>query len=82
MKKQRGLVLTCAWAITAASLAAEPKNPTSPSVPDARQQILHLGEEWVAAEVKHDAATLDRILDDKFLATFGSKRPYNKPAFI
>jgi ketosteroid isomerase-like protein len=82
MKKQRGLVLTCSCGITAAVLAVEPGSAASSSSGDARQQVLDLGKEWVAAEVKHDAVTLARILDDKFLASFESKMPYTKAAFI
>jgi hypothetical protein len=82
MKKHRGLALTCAWGMTAVVLAAEPNGAASPSAGDARQQVLDLGKEWVAAELKHDAVALDRILDDKFLASFGSRMPDNKAAFI
>jgi hypothetical protein len=49
---------------------------------DAKQQVLKLESEWVTAEIKHDEATLRRILDDKFLASFGSSKPYDKEAFI
>jgi steroid delta-isomerase-like uncharacterized protein len=49
---------------------------------DAKQQVLDLEKEWVAAEQKHDAATLRRILDDKFVASFGAEKPYDKEAFI
>jgi steroid delta-isomerase-like uncharacterized protein len=48
----------------------------------AKQQVLDLGKEWAAAEDKHDASTLRRILDDKFVASFGAKKPYDKEAFI
>jgi len=48
----------------------------------AKQQVLDLEQEWVAAEHKHDAATLRRILDDKFVASFGVEKPYDKEAFI
>ena len=41
-----------------------------------------LGKEWVAAEVKHDATTLRRILDDKFVASFNAEKLYDKEAFI
>jgi hypothetical protein len=44
--------------------------------------VLDLGKEWAAAEVKHDATTLQRILDDKFVASFDAKKPYDKEAFI
>jgi len=36
--------------------------------------IVVLGKEWVAAEVKHDVTLLQRILDDKFVASFGAKK--------
>jgi hypothetical protein len=49
---------------------------------DAEQQVLNLEREWVDAEIKQDAATLRRILDDKFLASFGPNRPYDKETFI
>ena len=44
--------------------------------------MLDLGKEWAAAEDKHDASTLRRILDDKFVASFDAKKPYDKEAFI
>jgi len=49
---------------------------------DDKQQVLQLEDEWVVAEKKHDASTLRRILDDKFLASFGPKKPIDKEAFI
>ncbi len=61
--------------------AGEPRNSrTLPA--DERQQVLDLSKEWVAAEIKHDANTLRRILDDKFVASFGAEKPYDKEAFI
>ena len=49
---------------------------------EAKQQVIALEERWVEAENKHDAATLERILDDKFLATFGARAPRDKATFI
>lgn len=43
---------------------------------------MDLEKQWAAAEDKHDAATIRRILDDKFVATFGAQKPYDKEAFI
>lgn len=48
----------------------------------AKQQVLDLGKEWAAAEDKRDTSTLRRILDEKFVASFGAKKPYDKEAFI
>jgi ketosteroid isomerase-like protein len=64
------------------SAAKEPKNSKTVPPADAKQQVLDLGKEWVAAEVNHDAATLRLILDDKFVASFGVKKPYDKEGFI
>jgi len=58
------VILACCAAALPAS--TEPKNPERPS-PDAKQQVLDFENEWVTAEIKHDTATLRRILDDKFV---------------
>jgi len=74
------------WRIVAAEdliappLAAKAGNSDDPSA--AKQQVQELEQEWVAAEHNHDAAALRRILDDKFVASFGAEKPYEKEAFI
>ncbi len=47
-----------------------------------RQKVLDLEQTWVNAEIHHDAATLRRILDDKFLASFNADTPLDKESFI
>jgi ketosteroid isomerase-like protein len=54
----------------------------SQTAADAKHQILDLEQRWVTAEQNHDAATLRRILDGKFVATFGGEKPLDKEAFI
>ncbi len=76
------LCLTLACCMATSSLATEPKNSKTLSSADAKQQVLDLGREWAAAEDKHDATTLRRILDDKFVASFNAKKPYDKEGFI
>ena len=76
------LSLTLACSIAASSAAPAPKNSKTLTPDAAKQQVLDLEKEWVAAEVRHDANTLRRILDDKFVASFGAKKPYDKEAFI
>jgi ketosteroid isomerase-like protein len=76
------LCLTLACCIATSSVATEPKNSKTLPPADAKQQVLDLENEWVAAEHNHDAATLRRILDDKFLASFGAEKPLDKEAFI
>jgi hypothetical protein len=56
--KVLSVALACCMPITSA--AKEPKNSKTVPPADAKQQVLDLGKEWVAAEVKHDAATLRR----------------------
>ena len=73
------LTLTCC--IAASSVATEQKNSTVPPA-DAKQQVLDLENEWVTAEINHDVTTLRRILDDKFVASFGAAKPYGKEDFI
>lgn len=74
------------WRIVAAEdliappLAAKAGNSDDPSA--VKQRVQELEQEWVAAEHNHDAAALRRILDDKFVASFGAEKPYEKEAFI
>ena len=79
MNRERGFRVLCLTLVCC--VAAFPLSKTLPSA-DEKQQVLDLGKEWVAAEVKHDATTLQRILDDKFVASFGVKEPYDKETFI
>jgi len=46
------------------------------------KQLRALEQEWVNAEINHDAVALRRILDDKFIATFGAGAPIRRDAFI
>jgi uncharacterized protein DUF4440 len=85
MRQERAvgiLFVTFACCTAALSAAKEPNNVKTQAPADAKQQVLDLGKEWVAAENKHHATTLRRILDDKFVASFGVKKPLDKEAFI
>ena len=62
-------------------VSRSPNNLATPSA-DEKQQVVDLSKDWAAAEIKHDASTLRRILDDKFVASFGAEKPYDKEAFI
>jgi hypothetical protein len=75
-------ILCLILAASVATPSTGQQNPKTQPPADAKQQVLDLGKEWVAAEVKHDATTLQRILDDKFVASFGAGKPYDKDAFI
>ncbi len=74
------LTLLCGIALS--PMAAAPNQSQASGSPDAKQQLLDLEQVWIKAEHNRDAATLRRILDDKFVATFGAGKPYDKEAFI
>jgi hypothetical protein len=73
---------TLAGCIAASVAATEPAAPKMAAPTAERQQLMDLEKEWVTAENKHDTAVLRRILDDRFVATFGAVKTYDKEAFI
>jgi ketosteroid isomerase-like protein len=74
--------LTLASGIAVLAVAAEPTSSQKASSPDAKQQLIALERDWVAAENKHDAAALRRILDERFVVTFGADKTYDRESFI
>lgn len=68
--------------LLAVVFATGPAAKTTFSDTNAKQQILDLEDIWVTAEIKHDAATIRPILDDKFIASFNADKPLDKEAFI
>ena len=70
------LTLTCLAVAYSAAAQAQDQSP------DARQQVMAATRAWIAAENKHDAAALGRILDDKFISTSGAGGPVDKATFI
>src|ERR1700674_717278 len=75
-----GLIAACALA-SLPPLAGEPNASGTPAT-DSQRQVLKLEREWATAEIKRDATTLRRILDDHFVATFGAGKPIDKEGFI
>jgi hypothetical protein len=46
-------------------------------------QLVALSDAWIDAEVQHDKAALERILDERFLATFSSSgKTIDRSAYI
>ena len=82
MLNRRVVGWTLACCVAASSVAREPAGSSTGPPAAARNQLLELENDWVAAEDKHDEAALRRILDDKFVATFGADRTADKEAFI
>jgi len=46
------------------------------------QQVIAVETEWVDAEVRHDEAVLDRVLDERFLVNSSKGVPRNKASVI
>jgi len=68
--------------ILVASVTAAAGNTQAQGLADAKQQAMQLLRDWVTAENAHDAAALERILDDQFISTYGAGKPTRKAAFI
>lgn len=48
-----------------------------------QSELIALSDAWIAAEVGHDEAALERILDERFLSTFASSgRTVARSAYI
>jgi STE24 endopeptidase len=78
MKVRVGLLAWIgAWSLAPGSLALA----ATPAA-DAQQQLRRLELEWTAAEVNRDARALERILDERFVSTFGAGKPVGKAQFI
>ena len=77
--KRRFFGLAVAGSFALLSPAAQAASHGSP---DAKQQASQLLRDWVTAENEHDAAALQRILDDNFISTYEAGKPTRKEAFI
>jgi len=71
-------ILGAAMAVSLIACAAKAQSSRS----QAEQQVSQLLRDWVTAENEHDAAALDRILDDQFISTYEAGKPARKAAFI
>ena len=45
-------------------------------------ELIALSNAWIDAEVHHDKAALERLLDERFLATLSSGKTVDRTAFI
>lgn len=81
--RQQAAGFALAYCLLGTSAATEPASPQAVPPPlDARRQLLDLEKRWMEAEDKSDLEALRRILDDRFVATLGAARTYDKEAFI
>jgi len=71
-------ILVAVLAASFIACAAQAQTSRSP----AEQEAVQMLRDWVTAENEHDAAALDRILDDQFISTYAAGKPRGKAAFI
>lgn len=50
--------------------------------PDRESELVALSDAWIDAEVHHDKAALEQLLDERFLATFASGATVDRAKFI
>jgi len=55
---------------------------TAQSSNSTEQQLLKLERAWSDAEINHDAAALEHVLDDGFVGTYDGGAPIRKREFI
>ena len=70
------------FAMLCVTVAAADQHPASNKQNSEEQRVLAVEQSWIKAEVEHDQATLMRILDVSFVATFGPRKPIDKATFI
>jgi ketosteroid isomerase-like protein len=57
-------------------------NSAEPAWTDTQRRVLQVDRQWADAEQRRDAAALRRILDDGFIAVYGSGKVADKEEFI
>jgi Domain of unknown function (DUF4440) len=50
--------------------------------PSQESELIALSDAWIDAEVHHDKAALERLLDERFLVTFASGNTLDRTAFV
>jgi ketosteroid isomerase-like protein len=78
--KRSAFGMALAVCVIACGVPAEARGASGPD--EAKEQASQMLRDWVTAENDHDAAALERILDDQFISTYGAGKPTRKKAFI
>ena len=75
----RGFMWTAATALAGLCVGFGLAHAAKPSE---ESELMALNDAWIDAEVHHDKAALERILDDRFIVTLKSGETVNKTTFI
>lgn len=68
--------------LIASSTARSEAEAAQTAAPSEEQQVIATETEWVEAEVKRDAAVLERVLDERFLINSSKGVPRSKASVI
>jgi uncharacterized protein (TIGR02246 family) len=72
------LAISAACAVHFSAIA----NSAEAAWTEAQKQVLQVDRQWADAELRRDATALRRILDDGFIAVYGSGKVVDKETFI
>jgi hypothetical protein len=70
------------YAILATSTLGAIMAPACADQSEQESELIALSDAWIEAEVQRDTSALERLLDERFLATFASGQTIDRAAFI
>ena len=79
MTKSSTIVRLCRSSLILGALLA---GASQAAEPGERSELIALSNAWIDAEVGHDKAALEQILNERFLATFASGKTIDRTAYI
>lgn len=74
-------VSTAAFAVSCLATGAD-TNTSGATFASEEQRVAALEDEWLQAEVKHDKATLRRVIDDRYTVNVSNGTTYGKEQYI
>ena len=69
-------------AILATSTWGAMMTPAYADQSEQESELIALSDAWIEAEVRRDTSALERLLDERFLATFASGQTIDRAGFI
>jgi hypothetical protein len=70
------------YAILATSTLGAIMAPAYADQSEQESELIALSDAWIEAEVQRDTSALERLLDERFLATFASGETIDRAGFI
>ena len=70
------------YAVSVALTLGAMMTPAYADQSEQESELIALSDEWIEAEVRRDTSALERLLDERFLATFASGQTIDRAGFI